>query len=350
MKTRTLVAVATAAAFAVAACGSDGPSTLSDEDFVEQMGDICSDTERELDRIDEPQALGDLDETAGEAIEVLTDTRERLSDIEPPEDLAADFDDFLENVDDQLAALADLQQAGADEDGEAVDAASADLGQLSQRRSDLGEELGVDECVNDDESTDPTTPAADTTVPVDTAPLTLPPTVAPTVPPETVPAETVPAETAPATSPPSGQGFTMVDLTTIFVAPEGFTLVQSDPVAAQPFIDIVASVPELNTGIEEMGVGVLLDDEDGTAVATIVVGVAIGDAMPGQWKDILCVNGVLRTSASGFTGITCPGPPGSNVADIFTMTEGDLGLSVATLIADLPADLVVDAFFEANFA
>jgi hypothetical protein len=72
--------------------------------------------------------------------------------------------------------------------------------------------------------------------------------------------------------------------------------------------------------------------------------------MPGQWKDILCVNGILRTSGTGFTGIACEGEAGSNVAEIFTMTEGDLGLSVASLVEGLPADLVVDAFFEANFA
>jgi hypothetical protein len=345
MKTRTLVAVATVAAFALTACGSDGPGTLSEDDFVEEVGDICSDTERELGRIDEPEALADLEDTAAEAIEVLTDTRERLADISPPEDLAADFDEFLENVDDQLAALADLQEAGADEDEQAVNDASDELSQLSQRRSDLGDDLGVDDCVNDDDTTDPSTPATDTapTVPADTVPLTLPPTV-----PQTLPPETAPPETAPATAPPSGQGFTVVDLSTVFVAPSGFTLVNSDPAAAQPFIDIVASVPELNTGVLEMGVGVLLD-ETGTAVATIVVGVAVGDAMPGQWKDILCVNGILRTSSAGFTGIACEGEPGSNVAEIFTMTEGDLGLSVASLIADLPADLVVDAFFEANF-
>ena len=140
----------------------------------------------------------------------------------------------------------------------------------------------------------------------------------------------------------------MVDLTTVFVAPEGFTLVNSDPAAAQSFVDIVASIPELNGGISEMGVGVLLDDT-GTAISTIVVGVASTDAMPAQWKDLLCgVDGTLRTSGSGYTGIVCPGAPGTGVSEIFTLTEGDLGLSVATLVAGIPADLVADAFFEAN--
>lgn len=344
MKKRSLAAVAAAAVLGLAACGGgiDAPSTMSEDDFVDELGDICSDTERDLDRIDEPADLAGLEDAAAEAIEVLTETQERLAELVPPEDLANDFDDFVDNVDDQLKALADLEEAGRDGDEAAANEVSAELGELSQRRSDLGDDLGVDECVNDDEPTDTTVAATDaaTTVPPTAAPLTLPATV----PPQTAPPATAP----PATAAPSGPAFQVVDLTTIFVAPEGFGLVNSDPAAAQTFVDIVASVPELNSGISEMGVGVLVDDT-GSAIATIVVGVATSDAMPVQWKDLLCgADGVLRTSGSGYTGIACAGAPDTGVSEIFTLTEGDLGLSVATLIPGIPADLVADAFFEAN--
>lgn len=352
MKIRSLVAAATVAAFAMAGCGgSDGPSTLSEDDFVDEMADICKDTERDLDRIDEPQSVSDLEDSAAEAVDILTETRERLSEIVPPEDLAADFEDFVDNVDDQIAAMEDLQKAGKDDDEDAANEAGEELGRLSEKRIDLGEDLGVDDCAIDEDADEPTVTEPPVTAPPDTTPLTLPVTVPPqTVPPATAPPATAPPLTAPPVTeaPAVGQLFSVVDLSTIFVGPPGFTLVNSDPAAAQGFIDIVAGIPELNNGISEMGVGVLLDDT-GDAVATIVVGVSIGDAMPGQWKDILCVNGILRTSANGFTGIVCDGEPGTNVAEIFTMTEGDIGLSVASLVEGVPADLVVDAFFEANF-
>jgi hypothetical protein len=353
MKFRSVVAVASVAALVLVGCGGDEPAGLSDADFADEVADICSDTERELDRIDEPEGLAEVDDAAADAIEVLTDTRRRLAEIDAPSGAADDFEELVENVDDQLAAVEDLQRAAADNDEPAAELAAEELSTLNQRRSDLGQALGIDDCVNDDdEPTDPPSTVADTelTLPATLPPQTAAPETAPpatespaTAPPETTPATTMP----PATVPANGQLFTVVDLTTVFVAPDGFTLVDSEAAAKQPFIDIVASVPELNSGIEEMGVGVLLNDS-GEAVATLVVGVAVGDAMPAQWKDIICTSGPLRTSANGFTGIVCQGEPGSDVYEFFTLTQDDLGLSVASLIEGVPADLIIDAFFEAN--
>jgi hypothetical protein len=278
---------------------------------------------------------------------VLTKTRDRLSDVKAPDDLQADFTDFVANIDDQIDALDDLEAAGKSDDQADADKVFTTLTELNDERGQLGEDLDVDECTNNDQTTttDPVATEAATTLPAATVPLTLPPTLPPaTAPPVTTPVTTAAVETVPS----NGQLFNVVDLTTIFAAPEGFTLVESDPAAAQAFIDIVAAVPQLNEGVLEMGVGVLLD-ETGAAIATIVVGIAIGDNMPAEWKDILCgTDGVLRTSANGYTGITCPGAPGTGVSDIFTLTTDDLGLSVASLVDGLTADLVADAFFEAN--
>jgi hypothetical protein len=370
MGIRSLVAVATVAAFGLVSCGGDsGPSTLSEDEFVDQMADICQDTVRDLDRIDTPETLADLEDTAKDGIEVLTDTRERLGELVPPEDLADDFDDFVANVDDQIDALEDLGKAGADEDEGAVNDVSETMDELSTRRSELGDDLGVDECAEIEDDTDTTDPdttdpdttgpgstdgpdqtvADDTVPPVSGPPPSTPPLTLPsTVPPQTTPVTVAPATVPPATlAPATGPQFDVVDLSTVFVAPDGFTLEPGDPTAQQDFVNALALVPVLNEGIQEMGVGVLVS-EDGVVVATIVVGVAISDSMPGEWKDILCTNGTLRTSGDGYTGIQCPGAPGSGVYEIFTLTEGDLGLSIASLDDRVPADLVADAFFEAN--
>jgi hypothetical protein len=270
--------------------------------------------------------------------------------------MADDYEDFIGVVDDQIDAFGDFQKAADDKDDDAMQKASDRLDKLTSEGNDIADDLGVDDCISEQDTTDTTEPdttepatteAAPTTTeaPETTVAMTLPPTVPPATVPETTTFETVPSDTE-----VPGQLFSVVDLSSIFVAPDGFTLIDSDPAARQAFIQIVASIPELNSGIQEMGVGVLQNDDDGTAIATIVVGVAIGDAMPGQWKDILCSDGTLRTSAGGYTGVTCPGSASSGITDIFTMTEGDVGLSVASLIDTVPADLVVDAFFEANFS
>ncbi|MGE0140115.1 MAG: hypothetical protein AB7R77_20065 [Ilumatobacteraceae bacterium] len=358
MKLRSLVAVATVATVSLTACG--GGSSNSNDDFVGELADICDDTNDDMDAIDAGDGSFEaLAAGADEAIELLTDTRARLSDLEAPDGLDGELEDFIAVVDDQIDAFGDFRQAARDQDDAALQAASDDLDELTAEGRELSDELGVPDCVAPEDATTDTTDTtepgdtvapestavppteAPSTTTAETVPLTLPPTVAPT----TAPPATQPATTAPS----NGQLFSVVDLTTLFLAPQGFSLVNSDPAATQSFIDIVASIPELNTGIQEMGVGVLLDDQSQTAVATIVVGVAIGDAMPAQWKDMLCATGVLRTSEAGYTGVACPGDPESSVYDIFTMTEGDTGLSVVSVVEGIPADLVVDAFFEANF-
>ena len=191
-------------------------------------------------------------------------------------------------------------------------------------------------------------PAATTAAPAETTttapPLTLPPTLPPTLPSQT----TLPVVTAPPVA--TGALFNVTSLVDIFNAPAGFSIVDSDPQSTQAFVDVVAAVPALNEGIAEMGVGVLIDNADGTAIATLVVGIAISDSMPAEWKDLLCgTSGVLQTSDQGFTGIQCPGTPGTGVSDIFTLTEGDIGVSIASVIQGIPAAAVADAFFTANF-
>lgn len=346
MKTRSFVAFTAVAALAATACGG-GSGTLSSADFADVMGDICADTERGLDRLESPDDVAGLESFAQDASAVLTETRDRLADVKPPADVDADFKSFVANIEDQIDALDDLEAAGKNDDEAAADPVFTTLGDLNDERGQLGQELGVDDCTNNDETTtsDPVATDAVTTDPAVTVALTLPPTVPPaTAAPDTTPVDTATSDTTPS----NGQLFTVVDLATVFVAPENFTLVNSDPAAAQGFIDIVAAVPQLNEGVQEMGVGVLLDDA-GTAIATIVVGIAIGDSMPGEWKDILCGTiGTLRTSAAGYTGVACPGAADSGVTDIFTLTEADLGLSIASLVDNVPADLVADAFFEAN--
>ena len=84
-------------------------------------------------------------------------------------------------------------------------------------------------------------------------------------------------------------------------------------------------------------------------IADIWVGVSRDDSMPGDWKTLDCPDGGdLRTSANGIPGIVCLGAIDSPTWEIFTATVGDYGISIYTLVPDIPGDLVADAFLEAN--
>lgn len=356
MRTRSALATAAFTALMFTACGgSDGGSALSQRDFEDTLADVCSRAQKQLDKIDEPEDAGNVERFAQDVAEVYTDTKERLADINPPEDVANDFSDFQDVIDDQIKAIGDLEDAGKDEDEAKINKALERITKRNEDQAQIADDLGVDECAppTDEEPVETATPVETTVAPVETTiapvettapPLTLPPTLPPTLPSQT----TLPVVTAPPVA--TGALFSVTSLVDIFNAPDGFSIVDSDAQATQAFVDVVAAVPALNEGIAEMGVGVLIDNADGTAIATIVVGIAKGDSMPAQWKDLLCgTSGVLQTSDDGFTGIACPGTAGTGVNDIFTLTEGDIGVSIASVIIGIPAAVAADAFFAANF-
>jgi hypothetical protein len=187
--------------------------------------------------------------------------------------------------------------------------------------------------------TTPATSAAPTVPPTTAAPITLPQTVPPTAPPATAP---------PATQPPaSGDPWTVVDLTTIFNAPEGFYFNPTTPTDGT--LDAIRALPELNNDLLEFGVATLVSSATNEEIADIWVGVSRDDSMPGDWKTLDCPDGGdLRTSGDGIPGIVCLGAIDSPTWEIFTATVGDYGISIYTLVPDIPGDLVADAFLEAN--
>lgn len=344
MRFRSVAGFAAVAVLAITACGGgDGGSTLSEDDFLDELADLCSDVQSDVDDIAEPESTADVEDFAKDVLELYTDAREQLGELGAPDDLADDYDDFLGVIDDQIAELEDLEDAGKDEDEDAINEILEKMGKLAEDQAEIADELGVDECGadagDDPVDTTPVDTGAPTTAPPTTSatPLTLPPTVPATVPPGTTPA------TTPSTG---GQLFSVIDLTERFVPPSGFQLASNTP--DQPTIDLFVSIPALNTGMAEMGVATLVT-ADGTEVADIWIGIATGDAMPADWKTVDCGDsGELRTSAGGITGIVCYGAADSPTYEIFTATQGSVGISVYTLIPDVTGDLVADAFLEAN--
>jgi hypothetical protein len=342
---RTALAMLAVAALGLAACGgSDGPSAMSEEDFLDELADICDDTRNDLEDLDEPSDLSDFEAFAEDVSKVYEDGLERLGALVPPSDLVNDYEDFVGNIEDQLKRVGDLGEAGADNDEDKVNTLFERMSKLEDEQSELAQELDVESCdPKANETTDTTEPsvattAAPPTVPVTTAPsLTLPATVPPVTqqPPDT------------GAPPPSGT-FEIVNLTEVFIAPDGFLLEHAEPTPET--LDLFAQYPDLSAVLGGVGTATLVSAADGSEVAEIWVGVTNTDGvgMAADWKTIDCPTGDLRTSANGLAGIICFGSAESPYYEIFTATFGDFGISIYTLVPDIPGDLVADAFFEAN--
>lgn len=346
MRTRSISAIAAAAALALTACGGGdgGGSALSEDDFVDAVGDICDDTRADLERIDFPTD-DDFSAFAEDSIDVLNTALADLGEITPPENVARDFEDFVAVLEDEVKALEKIGEAnGSDE----VDQGFERLLKLSDEQSEAAQDIDVEACdPNADggadttvaETTPATTVPATTAAPVTTAaPITLPSTVPPTAPPATA---------TPPTDAPAGTTFEVVDLTTQFVAPDGFYLTPKTP--DQGTLDLIASLPELNEKLLSIGVATLVESGSDLEIADVWLGVSITDSMPADWKTLDCPTGDLRTSGNGILGIVCTAAIDSPFWEIFTATDADVGISVYTRVPDITGDLVADAFLEANF-
>ncbi|MCX6519676.1 MAG: hypothetical protein NTZ21_03330 [Actinobacteria bacterium] len=342
MCTRSITALAAAVTMALAACGGgDGGGALSEDDFVDELTDICGDVSKDLDRIEFP-ADEDYAAFAKDVLAVYEDGLGRLQAIgAAPESLAKDFEDFIAVLEDQVD---EIEQLGKAADGDEALKSFDQLTKLSDEQSEIAQDLDVADCDPNDGADTATTVAETTpaTAPATTAaPIALPTTVVPVTIPETIPA------TAPATAPPAGSRFEILDLTTRFIAPDGFYLEAGTP--TQGTLDLIAAMPELNEKLLSIGVATLKDSSDNSDVADIWIGISRTDSMPLDWKTLDCPDGGdLRESADGILGIVCLGAADSPVWEIFTATDLDVGISVYTLLPDVPGDLVADAFLAAN--
>ena len=340
------VAAATAAVvLALSACGgSSGPSALSEDDFLNTLADVCSGAQKDLERVDPPTDAADTERFADDVSEIYVDVQTELKTIVPPDDYSRDFGKLTDVIDTAIDTLGDLAKAGKNEDPGKIESLIADLVDLSEDQVGIADDLGVDECAPDGTAT----PSPATTIAATLPPATVPETtVAPA--PLTLP-PTLPPATAPpvATDPPTtGQLFSVMDLATVYFAPEGFSFVSKTP--DQATLDAV-SASDLNILMDRFGVATLVNDS-GTEVADVWIGVALLDnpGMPASWKDLDCgLDGVLRQSEGGILGIVCPAAAASPFYEIFTATSGGIGISVYTRLPNIGGDLVADAVLEAN--
>jgi hypothetical protein len=370
-------------ALGTAACGG-GDSGPSAADFREDLAEICADFKADIDDVDQPDSsdLGSFESFARDVREVFEKARSDLAELEAPEDLEDDFNAFRGLVDDEIEELEDLEQAGEDEDEDAINDVTENVLVIQDRAEEVAEDLDVDECKPENTSSGDDPEASDTTSvqtlpptsPPDTTPatqaptttsastlppVTLPPNTAPprTDPPDTDPPETGPPATDPANTAPSDTGlpvlFDIIDVPAEFNSFGTYTLAPPTPEGAEDFINIVASDLALNLAIDEMGVAVIRD-ESGEPVATLVIGFAIDEeiGMPNEWKNLICDPAIAEfyTTEGGNLGVYCNFFDDSTnpVFEVFSATTTQLGFTVATLSPFVTLDELVDGFVEAN--
>jgi hypothetical protein len=145
-----LAALATLSAAVLAACGGgDGSGErLSEEEFREQANAICTDYNEQIAGLGSPTSPEDIPDYVERGIPIIEEGIAELRELNPPEEMADDFDKMLDETEKAIPAARQLSEAAADQDAEAVQEAIS-LGQEADAESDrIARELGLDECAS----------------------------------------------------------------------------------------------------------------------------------------------------------------------------------------------------------
>jgi hypothetical protein len=145
-----LLALLGSAALVAAGCGGDGGGgsgdRLSATEFREAADAICAEYDQKIQDLGEPESLEDLNAFIGRAIPIIEEGFNKLEELQPPEELEADWNRAMEVNAENLQLTKDLQAAAEDGDEERVQEILAQASQNEEETDRLARELGLQRC------------------------------------------------------------------------------------------------------------------------------------------------------------------------------------------------------------
>ena len=129
--------------------GGGGGEPLTKEEFARQGNEVCQEFDRQIEALGAPQSLDAVEDFANRSAEIARDGRDELEDLEPPEELVADYDRLLEMLDAEIEDIERLGEAAADNDQAAAQTIIAEGAAKSEASDRLARELGLDDCAEE---------------------------------------------------------------------------------------------------------------------------------------------------------------------------------------------------------
>jgi hypothetical protein len=136
-------------ALVVAAAGCTGEGG---GDFAGEANALCADYDDRIAAIETPGDLADLAASAEEIAVLIEEGTAALRELEPPEDLAARFEEWLALNDEAAENAREISAAAEDGDQERIVDLAELAGQNEAEADALAEELGLDECLVEEEA------------------------------------------------------------------------------------------------------------------------------------------------------------------------------------------------------
>lgn len=125
----------------------------AEDDFREDAQAICRDYGERIEAVGRPADLEDLAETSGEVAGLLEEQVAELRELEPPDSLRRDFEEWLRLGDEAVGNAREIQDAAGGDDQERINelAGAAIRNGLSADR--LARDLGLPDCMIEQDGT-----------------------------------------------------------------------------------------------------------------------------------------------------------------------------------------------------
>lgn len=130
-------------------CGGGG-DRLSREELIEDADAICADFDQQIDDVEEPQSVEDIERYVQEIRPIVEEGTDELAELEPPEELEEEYDDWIAATRSGLGRFDELEEAAATGDEQRVQEALQGAGQGGDEANRLADEIGFEECGGDD--------------------------------------------------------------------------------------------------------------------------------------------------------------------------------------------------------
>ena len=145
---RGLVLFLAAAVLGLAACGGGGGGGggSSAAEFRQQADAICAKYEDKITALGSPSSLEELGDFVDQAVTIIEQGNNELQSLEPPDELADDWDRAMQIQDENLQTTQDLQDAIHNQDDAKVQELLRKLDSAQAESTQIAQKLGLENC------------------------------------------------------------------------------------------------------------------------------------------------------------------------------------------------------------
>jgi hypothetical protein len=133
---------------AAAGCGG-GSDRLTREELIEEADATCAEFDRRIEDVQEPESLEDIEGYLQEIRPIVEEGTDELDALEPPEELADEYDDWIAATRSAVDRFDELEEAAASGDEQRIQEVFQEAGQ-GEEADRLAQELGFQECGSDE--------------------------------------------------------------------------------------------------------------------------------------------------------------------------------------------------------